>query len=230
MVGHLKLAEALKNASILLYPCQTFAETFCIAVSIDFLLIQKHQVIKAAAAGCLLVTTRIAALDETVHPNAYTVAHDPNSGRVNANEYLQKTLEVMRRLQRAQSDAKVAEEIRQERLVGIKFASQFTWNRTVRMWLELHDSIDLTPEQKKQKAERQKIVQQLEEKTKKIDTIGGKQENAISPSSSSGSLKTTALQQEEKKPLSKTAKKNKKHREKEKLKRQQQQFDKKETQ
>lgn len=32
MVGHLKLAEALKNASILLYPCQTYSETWCLAV------------------------------------------------------------------------------------------------------------------------------------------------------------------------------------------------------
>lgn len=36
MVGHLKLAEALKNAGILLYPCQTYSETFCIAVVVNF--------------------------------------------------------------------------------------------------------------------------------------------------------------------------------------------------
>lgn len=83
--------------------------------------------LKAQAAGCLLITTRIAALDETVHKNAYTVAHDPRTGKVNSNEYLQKTLEVMRKLKKAETDSKIADEIRQERLENIKFASQFTW-------------------------------------------------------------------------------------------------------
>ena len=54
-VGHIQLASAMKRTSVLAYPCLALSETFCITV------------VKAQASGMIPVTTRIAALDETVH-------------------------------------------------------------------------------------------------------------------------------------------------------------------
>jgi len=60
-VSHVDLAKALSKISFLTYPCTTLAETYCISV------------VKAQAAGCIPITTRVGALDETVHPEAPTV-------------------------------------------------------------------------------------------------------------------------------------------------------------
>lgn len=60
MIGHQQLALAMQQTSVWAYPC-VFPETFCITA------------IKAQAAGAIPVTTRLAALQETVVPSAPTV-------------------------------------------------------------------------------------------------------------------------------------------------------------
>ena len=60
-VGHQELANAMERISIWAYPCIEYGETFCITA------------VKAQMAGCIPVTTRIAALNETIHPDAPSI-------------------------------------------------------------------------------------------------------------------------------------------------------------
>lgn len=202
MVGHLELAKALKRASILLYPCQTFAETFCIAV------------LKAQAAGCLLITTRIAALDETVHPHAFVVNHDSYSGTVKPQEYLELTLQTMRMIRDSQRDKEKAKQLLKYRHDNVVFASAFTWNRTVLKWLELHqtltgDKIINHDANSKNPTPTSVITPETDLKVCKQKQEGTTKKNLAIP---------PTKQEEKITGVSKNAKKNKKKREKQKLK------------
>lgn len=111
MVSHSKLAEELKTKSLLLYPSNTMSETFCISV------------VKAAAAGVICVTTRLAALAETVHPDAPTI---PDVNVVGGKEaYLLKVLDTMKNI------------ASHDRRKYIEWGLSFTWERVVGEWLKL---------------------------------------------------------------------------------------------
>lgn len=111
MVSHSKLAEALKNKSLLLYPSNTTSETFCISV------------VKAAAAGVICVTTRLAALTETVHPEAPSIPDINVPGGREA--YLQKVLETMKNI------------TTHDRKKYIEWGLSFTWDHVVEKWLTI---------------------------------------------------------------------------------------------
>jgi len=102
-VNHFELAKAMCETSIWCYPC-TSIETFCITA------------IKAQYAGCIPVTSRIGALNETVHP------HAPNIKVVSCpylyyNLLLQVLLDI--------------DYYNNQRQNYIDFAKTFTWERSV---------------------------------------------------------------------------------------------------
>jgi glycosyltransferase involved in cell wall biosynthesis len=121
-VGHIELANIMQNTSVWAYPCNTESETFCITA------------VKTQAAGCIPVTTRIGALNETVHPEA------PSSLKIyNDNDvlvYRDKLLETLRRIRDSHPDS-----IKQEREKYITFAKSFSWSRCVDKWLSLYESL-----------------------------------------------------------------------------------------
>lgn len=121
-VGHQELADRMQSTSVLAYPCTALGETFCITV------------VKAQLAGCIPVTTRIAALDETVHKEAPTVPFCRNEKE--AYMYRDKLLETLRRIR----DSK-PEDIVAERKKYIEFAKQFSWEKCVDKWMDFYDSI-----------------------------------------------------------------------------------------
>lgn len=121
-IGHLELAKVMEETSVWAYPCNTNTETFCITA------------VKCQASGCIPVTTRIGALDETIHPDA------PNLPVIQDNDHVTKytnlLLSTLSRI-KDQSD----EDIKEERLKYIKFANNFSWNACVTKWLQLYDNI-----------------------------------------------------------------------------------------
>jgi glycosyltransferase involved in cell wall biosynthesis len=119
-VGHVELAEAMQTASVLAYPCDSWAETFCITV------------VKAQAAGMIPVTTRVGSLKEMVHPEAPTLEQVDNSAESKA-QYLELLLTTLRQIKEPET------ELLRDKLIA--FGSQFTWLRTVDMWLELHNKL-----------------------------------------------------------------------------------------
>lgn len=118
-VGHEALAKAMHQTSIWAYPCNEYgiAETFCITA------------VKCQAAGCIPVTTRIGALRETVHPEAYTVDHI--SSPLHIFQYRDLLFSVMEQV--------AAGNIDREKYVT--FGRQFTWDRVVNAWLELYEKV-----------------------------------------------------------------------------------------
>lgn len=121
-VGHQDLANIMKNTSVWTYPCNTTSETYCITS------------IKCHAAGCIPVTTRIGALDETVHPDAPSIPSIQNVQDV--QKYKELLLLTLRRIR--DSDP---EELREERMKYVKFGLQHDWKSCVDKWLSLYDSI-----------------------------------------------------------------------------------------
>lgn len=119
-VGHEELAEAFCSTSLWTYPCVTGAETFCITA------------VKAQAGGCIPVTTRVAALNETVHPLAPTVKDVKIDDNIR-DSYLSLLLETMTRIRDSEDD----EVIEKERDSYIEFADRFTWDATVDKWMLL---------------------------------------------------------------------------------------------
>jgi len=121
-VGHKELAEIMETTSILAYPCNTESETFCITV------------VKCQAAGCIPVTTRIGALDETVHPEA------PSMGTINTNEDVDKYKEIllntMRKIRKGNK-----EEIKREREKYIEYAKKFYWEEWGDKCIKLYKSV-----------------------------------------------------------------------------------------
>lgn len=116
-IGHQALAEVMENTSIWAYPCITTAETFCITA------------VKAQAAGCIPLTTRIGALNETIHPEAPHSIDLRNDNDI--GEYIKVLLTNMRRIQNEDPD-----KILIERQKYIRFAENFTWKKCIDKWEE----------------------------------------------------------------------------------------------
>lgn len=91
---------------------------------------------EAQASGMIPVTTRIAALNETVHPEA------PQIPAINGNGDIPKYKELLLSTLRRIRDGDPTE-IRQERQKYIDFAKQFTWKACVDKWLELYEKSNL---------------------------------------------------------------------------------------
>lgn len=121
-VGHQKLAEIMQSTSVWAYPCITLSETYCITA------------VKCQAAGCIPVTTRIAALNETIHPEA------PNIPIIRTDEDIQRykdtLLSTLRRIRDSSADM-----IKAERQKYIDFSKKFTWTACVDKWMALYNRV-----------------------------------------------------------------------------------------
>lgn len=117
-VGHLVLAEAMKDISIWAYPCIDI-ETFCITA------------IKAQASGCIPVTTRLGALNETISPLAPSIPMIANQDDVDT--YKKLLCGALSRVEK--------EETENERMKYIDYAKQFTWDNCVKKWVDLYHSV-----------------------------------------------------------------------------------------
>lgn len=114
-VGHLELAQSMKNTSVFAYPCICPGETFCITA------------VKCQASGCIPVTTRIGALNETIHPDAPHVPVLKTTADI--EQYKQLLIHTLRRIH--DQDPLIPG----ERQKYISWAQQFTWERCVDKWL-----------------------------------------------------------------------------------------------
>lgn len=123
-IGHLELANVMQQTSILAYPCPHIGiqETFCITV------------VKCQAAGCIPVTTRVGALNETVSPDA------PCIPLINTNDdvitYKNLLINTMHRVENDDP-----EKIKKERQSYMNYATKFTWANCVDTWLELYNKV-----------------------------------------------------------------------------------------
>ena len=114
-VGHRQLANIMCNTSIWAYPCTSLGETFCITA------------IKCQASGCIPVINRIAALNETVHPDAPSIPILISIQQI--EDYRKLLLDTLKR---------VEEDTTAERQKYIEFAKKFTWSNSVNAWLSLY--------------------------------------------------------------------------------------------
>lgn len=112
MISQIKLAEIMQNNSIWAYPCIS-EETFCITA------------VKAQLAGCIPVTTRISALNETVHIEAPSINIIKDNSYIDV--YKKLLLETLKRA--GETDT------RNERLKYIEFAKQFSWVNVINKWI-----------------------------------------------------------------------------------------------
>ena len=120
-IGHQELANIMQRTSIFAYPCneQGYSETWCITA------------VKCQLAGMIPVTTRIGALDETIHKEAPSIRRIDNLNDLdNYETLLKKTL-----IRAALTDTK------EERKKYIEFARQYTWERCVKKWISLYEEI-----------------------------------------------------------------------------------------
>jgi glycosyltransferase involved in cell wall biosynthesis len=124
-IGHVQLANIMQNTSIWAYPCNMMGvgETFCITA------------IKAQLSGCIPVTTRIGALNETVHLDAPSISKIENMEDI--NRYKNILLQTMRRI----GDSTKQEEIIKERTKYIEFAKQYSWDQIMKQWIDFYDQI-----------------------------------------------------------------------------------------
>jgi glycosyltransferase involved in cell wall biosynthesis len=114
-LGHDKLAEVMQSISVWAYPCIDYGETFCITA------------IKCQAAGMIPVTTRIAALNETVHIDAPSIPSISNNDDVdNYKNLLIKTLE------------NIDDNTLYDRNTYINWAKLFTWEKCIDKWISLY--------------------------------------------------------------------------------------------
>jgi glycosyltransferase involved in cell wall biosynthesis len=125
-VGHLELAQIMTQTSVWAYPCGHLGvtETFCITA------------VKAQLAGMIPVTTRIGALNETVHPEAPSIPRIETRADIIAFGIL--LLRTLDRIRTSQPDL-----LRNERLKYIAYGRQFSWKACVHKWLELYDQVIL---------------------------------------------------------------------------------------
>lgn len=107
-VGHLDLARAYLRSSIWTYPCTGY-ETFCITAT------------KAQISGCIPVTFRYSALEETVDPDSAWIYR----GEDEVNRYKGLLLNKMGKISKMTD-----EELEAERQKHVKFASHWTWEKT----------------------------------------------------------------------------------------------------
>lgn len=121
-LGHLELAEVMQNTSVWSYPCTDSGETFCITA------------VKCQAAGCIPVTTRMGALNETVHPDAPSINLITNV--LDAFEYEQLLVKTLERVRDS-----IPEELSKERKKYQTFSEKFSWKHCVDKWLELYSRL-----------------------------------------------------------------------------------------
>lgn len=112
-VGHSVLAKHMQETSVWAYPCICPGETFCITA------------IKCQAAGMIPVTTRIAALNETIHDDAPGIDHIDNMTQI--EEYKELLLNTLKRINEP--------EVIEERLKYINYGKKYTWKACVDSWL-----------------------------------------------------------------------------------------------
>jgi glycosyltransferase involved in cell wall biosynthesis len=124
-VGHLELASIMQMTSVWAYPCTALSETYCITA------------IKCQASGCIPVTTRIAALNETVHPEAPNIPVIQNNNDI--IQYKDLLLNTLRRIRDNNP-----EEIKAERQKYINFSKTHTWSNCVDKWLTLYQSLKIS--------------------------------------------------------------------------------------
>ena len=120
-VGHEQLAQAMQQTSVWCYPCIDSGETFCITA------------VKCQAAGCIPVTTRIGALDETVHPDAPRVTRI--EGHDDLDLYYKLVIDVLTRIRDDPTS------IVEERQKYVEHAKQFDWPACIDKWLKLYEEI-----------------------------------------------------------------------------------------
>ena len=121
-IGHLELAHVMQHTSVWSYPCIALGETFCITAS------------KCQAAGCIPVTTRIAALNETVHKDA------PHLTLINGNQDIPKYKDVLLSTLRRIRDSN-PDELVNERRKYIEFGRSFSWSACIDKWLQLYHKV-----------------------------------------------------------------------------------------
>lgn len=109
-VGHEQLAEVMQKTSLWAYPCIATSETFCITA------------VKCQLAGMIPVTSRIAALDETVSREAPGIPVIRNN-----TDLLQYQNILLNTLENADTI---------DRTRFIEFAKRFSWKACVDKWLE----------------------------------------------------------------------------------------------
>lgn len=117
-VGHEQLADIMCRTSIWAYPCNYLGETetFCITA------------VKAQAAGCIPVITRVGALPETVHPEAPCAKKIENQDDI--KEYGKLLLSVMQQVRSF------------DRKKFVEWGRKWTWGRCVDAWLELYHRLE----------------------------------------------------------------------------------------
>lgn len=108
-VGHEELAIAMRNLSVWAYPCITESETFCITA------------VKTQAAGMIPVTTRIGALNETVHTDAPSIPYIRDNNDMWAYENM--LLTTLRNIDSF------------DRSKYIEFGKSFSWEACIDKWL-----------------------------------------------------------------------------------------------
>lgn len=123
-IGHRELACIMQKTSVWAYPCNYLGETetFCITA------------VKCQASGCIPVTTRIGALNETVHPDAPSSQNIKSINDVEA--YKNTLLAQLRRI--GNTDPNI---IKHEREKYINFSKTFSWAACVDKWLTLYSQI-----------------------------------------------------------------------------------------
>lgn len=123
-IGHRELAKIMQHTSIWAYPCNYLGdtETFCITA------------VKCQAAGCVPVTTRIGALNETIHPDAPSSQNIRSMDDVQA--YKNTLLTQLRRIRDTDDNI-----IKTERQKYIDFSKAFSWAACVDKWLTLYTQV-----------------------------------------------------------------------------------------
>lgn len=121
MVGHRQLDAALQRASIMAYPCNCFAETYCISG------------VKAQWRGVIPVTCALGALKETLCPGSPCTTDMKTMKDLHAYRDL-----LISTLNRVSKSAQTSPELLvEERRKYIQFAAPNTWSRCVDLWKQL---------------------------------------------------------------------------------------------
>lgn len=121
-IGHQELADTMTQTSIWAYPCNTLTETFCITA------------VKAQMAGMIPVVNRVAALKETVSPEAPCIEYQETNYLFSwfpEEDYLNLLLKTMRNIENEKKKRKDYQD----------FARKFTWKKCVDHWFKLYQKI-----------------------------------------------------------------------------------------
>ena len=120
-VGHEELARAMSQASVWAYPCNNYAETFCITAT------------KAQAAGMISVCSGNGALSETVDDESSFIVDGDYAKGETILKYKNTLIDVLKNIDKYNSLG--------YRDKARKFASHYTWDYVVNCWMTLHERI-----------------------------------------------------------------------------------------